>query len=366
MLKNKRVLVCPLDWGLGHATRVIPIIRDLVFKGYDVVIAADNEPLSLLRKEFPELEWIKLPGYKVVYSSGTFMAGAIIKILPSFIHNNMKEHKLIERIIKEKEIDAVISDNRYGLWSNEVPTVLITHQLRVFSFSGFRWAEPFVNKFITKALNKFSCCWVPDLGGPLNFSGKLSHFNPFPSKAKYIGPISRFNKNTNGKYDDIEPYNLMGIVSGPEPQRTIFEKILIRQFLKDGSRSIIVRGLPGSNNKEFVKDNVTCVNHLPTDKMAYYIKKSNIVVCRAGYSTIMDLTVLDKNKNVILVPTPGQTEQEYLAGRMKSSGYFYSISQDKFSLNRAKEALSVYKCINFPDRHDLLEQAMDDLLHKIM
>lgn len=361
--KARNVLVCPLDWGLGHATRSIPIIKYLVEQNYNVIIAADNEPLALLRQEFPELDWVKLPGCKIVYTSGSFMAGAILKTLPSFLRNNKKEHKLLKKIIEEKNIDAVISDNRYGLWNNNIPTVLITHQLKVISFSGFHWADPIIHRYINKAMNKFSFCWVPDVGGPLNLSGKLSHFNPFPAKARYIGPISRFKHFLeDNEIVKNEPYKLMGIASGPEPQRTIFENILTRQFLKDGGKSIILRGLPANKGDEYVKDNITYVNHLPTDLMAHNILKSEIVFCRAGYSTIMDLALLKKNKNVVLIPTPGQTEQEYLASRMKSSGYFYSMSQDRFSLKRIREELAAYKCIDFPEGHDLFERAMHDFL----
>lgn len=363
---SRNILVCPLDWGLGHATRCIPIIKSLISKDYNVIIGADNEPLSLLRQEFPDLTWIKFPGYKIVYSSGSFMAGAIIRTLPAFFRNNKREHLLLEKIIKEHKIHAVISDNRYGLWHKKIPTILITHQLKVIANSGFNWASPIVHKYINKALNKFTYCWVPDVGGPLNLSGRLSHFNPFPANAKYIGPISRFKNCLNDKHSiEDTPYKLMGIASGPEPQRTIFEELLTKQFLKDGSKAIILRGLPANKEDIYYNENITYVNHLPTNLMAYHILSSNVVICRAGYSTIMDLALLKKNKNVILVPTPGQTEQEYLAGRLKSSAYFYSMSQDRFSLKHGKEALATYKCVDFPDGHDLFEQAIQEFLKKI-
>ncbi|HRS53546.1 MAG TPA: glycosyltransferase [Bacteroidales bacterium] len=364
---KKRILICPLDWGLGHATRCIPIIRALIQRGYEVIIGADNQPLALLRKEFPELEWIKFPGYNITYPSNSFMTGAMIKILPKFIKYKIKEHKLLAAIIKEKKIDAVISDNRYGLWSYEIPTVIITHQLNILSTSGFRWSEPIIHKIIRNALNKFSVCWIPDVGGPINFSGRLSHEHHYPNNAKLIGALSRFcfNEIANNYIEKEEKYKLMAIVSGPEPQRTIFENIITKQFAKNGSKSLIVRGLPEENETKIIKNNITYVNHLPTNLMAFHIINSEIIVCRSGYSTIMDLVTLKRDKNVILIPTPGQTEQEYLAKRMKSLCYFYSMPQRYFDLDRAVESLPLYRCGEFPESKAFFEDALNNFLKKL-
>lgn len=325
MLKGKRILVCPLDWGLGHATRCIPVIHALLEQKADVIIAADKRPLELLKKEFPSLTFIKLPGYEIRYPRHGKMVFAMLLSIPKILRGIKREHDLLEKIIDEHKIDAVISDNRYGCWSKKIKSIFITHQLMVKSPVG----EKLLHKIISGYIKKYDECWIPDNEGKSNLSGDLSHKFPLTSSIYFIGPLSRFKKED----ENIIEYEIMGIVSGPEPQRTIFERILSEQLFQSGHHSLIVFGLPEGKQKKEQKKNVTMVSHLDTLEMQKMMSRSKMIVARSGYSTIMDLQTLQKK--VIFVPTPGQTEQEYLAKELKKKGIAFYQEQSVFDLSEA-------------------------------
>ena len=211
-----KILVAPLDWGLGHATRCIPIIKYLLEKKCEVVIGADGRPLQLLQKEFSALEFVVMPGYNISYPKDGSMVLKMAIQIPKILTGIKHEHELLKKIIKEKKIDAVISDNRFGLWSGEVPCVFITHQLMVKSPFG----EKIIHQLNKNYISKYSECWVPDHSGENNLSGDLSHKFSLPKNVKFIGALSRF---TN-EFILQKKYDLLIILSGPESQRTVFEK----------------------------------------------------------------------------------------------------------------------------------------------
>lgn len=351
---NKRILVCPLDWGLGHATRCIPIIKELIDNKVEVVVAADNRPLALLKKEFPRLEFIKFPGYVMSYPSNGRMELKLMMSLPEIFHGIYKEHTFLKSIIKKYNIDAVISDNRFGLWNKTVPSVFITHQVMVKCPENLKFLEPILHRISRFFINKYDECWVPDFQGRENLSGDLAHGYPLPENAFYIGPLSRFDFFDN-HFDNTLPsrkeldlpignykYDLMVIVSGPEPQRSIFEIIVMKQLESASLKVLMVRGVTEETelNEYDHRETTTARSgnknnmieiypHLETSKMREAILSSKLVLSRPGYSTIMDLAVL--GKKAIFVPTPGQTEQEYLADLLHEKGIFYKISQERFS-----------------------------------
>jgi UDP:flavonoid glycosyltransferase YjiC (YdhE family) len=346
METKKNILVCPLDWGLGHATRCVPLIKQFLKEGHEVIIGADKNPLAFLQQEFPKLKTVAMPGHDVTYGK----KGGAIKLFyesVKFFNFIREEHQSIDKIIEEHHIDMIISDNRYGLYSNKVESVIVTHQLFVKALIG----ESIVHNKIAQLLNKFNEVWIPDYEGEDNLSGDLAHLKPFEQKHKFIGPLSRFSllPSERSRREDIE-YDVCVILSGPEPQRTIFEKLILKQIVKHTLSAVVVRGLPDctlsgvekhnlvqSAKKEEVlgqawnDDNIKIFNHLPTEELYQYIQKSKVVVCRAGYSSIMDLAIL--GKKAILVPTSGQTEQEYLAEYHKNNTQFLVQSQKEFDLN---------------------------------
>jgi uncharacterized protein (TIGR00661 family) len=327
-------LVCPLDWGLGHAARCVPIIRQLLTRGHKVIIAADHRPLSLLQTEFPSLEFIRLPGFTATYPDSGWMALKMLAQTPRLIVSGIRENRQLNRIIRERKIDAVISDNRFGLFTRRARCIYITHQLWIKCPPGLAWLEPLLHRLHRWLIAFYDECWIPDFPGEPNLSGDLSHRGKPPANAHFIGPLSRFQK-TNAPTPDTVGYDLLAILSGPEPQRTLFERQVLAQAGRLAGRVLIVQGKPDEKAARRQEANVEIVPHLPTAEMQREMQSARVILARPGYSTIMDLTVL--GKPAILVPTPGQTEQQYLADKFSKAGIYYSEPQSEFNLTNALE-----------------------------
>ena len=329
-------MVCPLDGGLGHVARCVPIIYTLIDLGHEVIIAADNTPLHFLKTTFPQLQFVQLPGYTIRYTTNGCMNFKMLSQMPGFLRSIKKEHQLLQTIIDENQIELVISDNRYGLWTKKIPTAFITHQLFIQASFGKRW----LNKINHYFIQKFNECWVPDIENESNLSGNLSHtkkLNAIP--IFFIEPLSRFSEK--GLFSE-QKYDAFVVISGPEPQRTVFESLVVKQAEKTALKLVLVRGLPSENIiPEYLhSENIEVHNHLPTELFLEKIGQSKLVISRAGYSTIMDLAVL--GKKAVLVPTPGQTEQEYLARYHFEKQHYFTQTQQEFDLEEA-----INKATNF-------------------
>ncbi len=352
MKKQKRILVSPLDWGLGHATRCIPVIRELQKQGAEVVIAADKRPLELLKQEFPQLHFIVFPGYEISYPENGSMILKMAFSIPKILKKISNERKYLEEIISKEKIDGVISDNRYGLSVTSIPSVLILHQLMIKSPFG----ESILHKITMNYVKKFSFCWVPDFPGEENLSGDLAHQYPLPANARFVGPLSRFSAFTKEKTAE-KKYDLMVIISGPEPQRTVFEKMIMKQVSSIYQRTLIVLGKPENNT---VPIDIGVVSHLTSEQMFKAISESEIVLTRPGYSTIMDLAVLDKK--AIFIPTPGQTEQEYLGSLYHEKKMHLCVKQSELNIESSIQESLSFK--GFPDYQDnnLLTKNVEEFL----
>lgn len=352
----KRILICPLDWGLGHATRCVPIITELIKRGCEVSVATSGEALALLKVEFPLLEFHEIVSYKAKYSVRLPFMIDIFLQLPKFSRAIRKEHAEVVRIVKESKIDLVISDCRYGCWSALVPSIFITHQISLLMPPLFCWTGPLINFFNRYQIKKFTRCWVPDF--PENrITGKLSE--PKGLTVDYIGMLSRFNAPDVG--NQSKKYEVLAILSGPEPQRTLFEEILKNQLILSGKPCLLVRGLPGSNAKREVYGQLEIVNYLPSIELQRAIENSNFIISRSGYSSVMDFMRL--GGYIIFVPTPGQTEQEYLAKQLERKGIAFYQTQKEFDLNIALTKATQYCGFSnekFPSVS--LNKAIDDIL----
>ncbi|MEO6894089.1 MAG: glycosyltransferase [Ginsengibacter sp.] len=339
-LQKPRILIAPLDWGLGHTTRCIPIIKELIFHGCDVYIVADKQAYSLLKKEFPNTVILRYRGYEIKYSRlKGFLVLKLILQSPVVISRIWKENKWLKKTIDAYSIDAVISDNRFGFYNKNIPSVYITHQL--FIRTGNRLTDLIAQNIHYYFIKKYSKCWVPDQEKN-GLAGILSHPKNLPPGVTYLGPLSRFKiiKSTNKAYD------LLIILSGPEPQRTIFEKLILEQIKDINGNILLIRGLPGGKTKPANFKQVTIENHLPANEMNTALEKSEMVLCRSGYTSVMDLSIMQKK--AILVPTPGQTEQEYLAKYLLGKQYFLSEEQENFSIKNAMEKVRSFPFKN-PD-----------------
>jgi hypothetical protein len=233
--------------------------------------------------------------------------------LPAILSGIIREHLWLKRLLKEEHFDRVVSDNRFGLWNRRVESVYITHQLRVKMPRNFGWLEP-VNVLLHRVfINRYSQCWIPDYEGAENLSGDLSHSIKLASNCRYIGPLSRF-QDLQKSEATFEMYDWVIIISGPEPQRTLFEAAMTAEAIRSGEKTLLVRGLPGSKDADRQYHNIYITNHLADDAFASVLIHSKKIFCRSGYSTLMDLDALDCLHKAVFIPTPGQTEQEYLAG----------------------------------------------------
>jgi uncharacterized protein (TIGR00661 family) len=326
-LNNNRILIAPLDWGLGHATRCVPIIKHLLSQNCIVFVGAEGSTAKLLKSEFPDITILPLKGYRVEYSKNRFyFLLKIITQLPRISNVIRYEKRWLEEAVKTHKINGVISDNRLGFYSNKIPSVYITHQLLIKT--GLNLFDTIAQKIHYHFIDKFSACWVPDFEKELTLAGDLSHPKKFPNiPVQYLGALSRFNK-----LELALEYKLCIIISGPEPQRSIFEKIILSQVHQLKEKLVMVRGLPYEEkalNHSF--ENLTIFNHLDAEKLNKIIAQSEMVLSRSGYSTIMDLITL--NKNAVLVPTPAQPEQEYLAIHLKNNGLFQFVQQEDLKLH---------------------------------
>jgi UDP-N-acetylglucosamine transferase subunit ALG13 len=304
-----------------------------------VFIASQGKQLALLKEEFTNVHFVELPGYNISYQkSGWFTYLGLLLQTPSIVYAIKKEKLWLKNFLLDHKIDLIISDNRYGLYDNKVLSIIITHQLSIKTFQG-KWFDNIVQKIHYKYLNRFHQCWVPDFEGAHNYAGDLSHPEQLPSVAvKYIGPLSRFEGIPGRK----EIYTLLIILSGPEPQRTLLEHLLLTQLQDYLEPAVLMRGLPGHTDLPLNNNaNLVIYNHLSSALLAEIISSSRFIVSRPGYTTVMELLPL--KKKCLFIPTPGQTEQSYLARYLQDKRYALSFSQEKFDL---KEALC--KANEFP------------------
>lgn len=333
-ITNKKVLLAPLDWGLGHATRCIAIIRMLQILGCDVTIAASGTIKSLLQNEFPNLSFLELPGYKIAYSkSKRILPFKILIQVPKILKIIRFENRWLNNLLKGNKFDAVISDNRFGLYAKDVTTVFITHQLLIKT--GFSWLDLVLQRINYSFINRYKECWVPDFEDDLNIAGKLSHPKSLPKiNLKYLGLLSRFSKQESKPFK----YKWMAIISGPEPQRSIFEKKIFELASASKESFLIVRGLPGKPEKDFALPNCKVFNHLKTADMQEAIEASEFIISRCGYTTVMEILSLQKKS--VFIPTPGQTEQEYLAKHLLQQSWSYTFNQNEDFMQQIENAKS--------------------------
>lgn len=306
---SSHVLIAPLNWGLGHATRCIPIINKLIERGNKVTIASDGVALDLLRKEFPKLTSLELPSYKVNYKRD-FLIGLMLQA-PKIALAMSQEYRTTQAIVDQHHVDIIISDNRYGVRSNKVKSIVLIHQINILlNNTVVQWCGRRVNKYL---INRFDQCWVPD-DIDQRLAGQLSDVAGV-DKAQYIGVLSRMTSDPSIKII----YDVCIILSGPEPKRSELEVSLLTLMGESDYRIKLIRGTtdPLIWQSKLITLDVT--DMATADEINIAINKSKVIVTRSGYTTLMDLQSFDKK--VIMIPTQGQTEQEYLADRLKPPYY---------------------------------------------
>lgn len=333
------ILVAPLNWGLGHAARCIPVINALVENGFTPILASDGASLELLKKEFPNLTHLVLPSYGIEYSKkAENFKWKLLKNSPKTFLAIAKEKKMVKKWIAEYAITGIISDNRLGVCSKKIPSVFITHQLRVMS-GNTTWFSSSIHRYFIK---KFTECWIPDVQKKPNLSGKLGHVKHLNLNIKYIGILSRM------KFISLPiRYDYLLLLSGPEPQRTMLQDLLLSLFYNTKKSVVMVKGIIEKEQTIEQNGNITLYNFMTASELEKTLNESEKIISRSGYTTIMDLVAL--KKKAFFIPTPGQFEQEYLAKRLKHQGYIPSCKQEHFTLELLHQ-IDLYKGLDMENQ----------------
>ncbi len=351
---QKTILLSPLDWGLGHTTRCIPLISTLLAQGCRIIVATDGKPEAILRQHFGDkLQYERLPGYRVHYSRRHVFL-SIIRQLPGIRQAIRYEQQWLKRHIGRLQPNAIISDNRYGFYHASVPSVILTHQLQLQLPAGWKAAAPLVQFALGNMLEKFSSLWVPDFANnAASLAGELSHpLHPPAIPLSYIGHISQLPKAAIVPKD----IDILAILSGPEPQRTVFEQIILAQHHGHHTKLVLVRGIPNETHKIPAAGNVEIIGFAGPEALATLVQRSRCIICRSGYSSLMDFLPL--GAKCILIPTPGQTEQEYLAENLRQKQMAITTTQASFDLPTQYEQAQAYnfKVVPLPETNIAMQQ----------
>lgn len=303
MKADRQVLVCVLDWGLGHATRCAVIIKDLQALEYTPVLAAHGAAFFWLKENFPQLEIIEKPGYDVSYSKEIPFFIDVFRQLPKLFSRIREEKKWLDELLDKHSFSAIISDNCYGCYHHTIPSFIITHQTQL-PVKGL--AGKMAQKRVNKALDCFDTVLIPDVAGEFNFAGALSHHQL--KKVHYIGALSRFEGDDPGIHSK-KSYTVCALISGPEPERAHFERALHASLQNIPGKHLLFTGSKAPLFKS--TEQIQCLALNESKKISEALQQSEVIITRAGYSSLMDLASL--KKKALLIPTPGQKEQEYLA-----------------------------------------------------
>ena len=313
-----KILIAPLNWGLGHATRCIPLVRQYLERGDEVVLGGDGESLLLLQRHFPQLRVIQLPSLELRYAANDQQRGFYLRAIPALLRFTIADHYYLRQQLAIEHFDLIISDNRFGLFTRQTRCVYITHQLYVRLPRRLRIFQPLARAIHACVFKRYHEVWVPDFANSENsLAGELCHGGCFDTYVKYIGPLSRFtsSEGTPKELRRNSEYSVVAILSGLEPQRSIFEQAILERYANTPDKVLIVRGKVAEAQTKISRNNITMVASLSDQALLEVMEQATTIIARSGYSTIMDLAVLGLLHKAELHPTPGLSEQEYLASR---------------------------------------------------
>ena len=359
-----KALVAPLDWGLGHATRCAPIVREFLEKGCDVELAVTRGNAAILREMFPDVRQRLAPSYNIVYPKhGYNMAFWLLKNSAHLRAVMRAEHHYAEEMVERHGYDILVSDNRFAFRSRKAKSVYMTHQCRIAFPKMFRMFEAFGAAWHASVMSRFDEVWVPDVPEFPGYAGSLSHVERCPRPLKFVGPLSRFAMLplTQSTEKDL---GIVAVVSGVEPARSRFASRLSSVLPQIPGKHVVILGKPDSTRKSWTAGNVTFYNHLPTQEFAEVISRAGWVISRGGYSTVMDMAVL--GAKCIFVPTPGQYEQVVLASDLSAAGFAVSIEEGSLSVDSLSKALQRADVVELPrqSKNTLLSDAVTQILRR--
>jgi UDP-N-acetylglucosamine transferase subunit ALG13 len=343
---------------------MIPLARKLREMNNNVIIASGEEHLSLFRNELPGLSYISFPGFKPGYSRFFPQYLSLLFKIPVLLYHIIVEHHRLKRIIAEYAVDIIISDNRFGLWNMKVTSVYVTHMPLIPFPKPLKFLEPIGVLLHREIIKKYSLCFIPDLPGDLNLTGRLSHGIKLPDNIRYIGILSRFIDPEQSLHENpVKSHHNTVILSGPEPQREILKQKLVTLLKDKEPNTIMFEGKPGKRGEIARNGNITFYSHLPASRMKEIIADSDSIITRSGYTSIMELVSL--NCTALIIPTPGQTEQEYLAEYLSEKGWFYTVSQGELKAGISlRQGKTIWQGEINRQSSILLTEALNELLEK--
>ncbi len=306
-----------MNWGIGHATRSLPIVNELISNEFNVVICSDGEPLAWLKNELSGVIFEELPSYQISYTSSVIPW--YFASLPSLAKSIRAENRFLEVLVEKYSADFVISDNRLGFYSRRVPSYYITHQLSILVPRFSKIASRLHAYFI----NKYSEVWIPD-SPHLKLAGELTENKKVKIKHRYIGTLSRYSE-----FSKVENKYVLAILTGPIEVRIDLLELLKSQAIE----RLIIVGAP----EDRVDEENQIFGIISKSDLEVWLKKAEIIISRCGYSTLMDL--LQLKIPALLLPTPGQYEQEYLASLHQNSRYWVIQNEKEFNFSKALEKL---------------------------
>ena len=359
-----RILVTAMDWGLGHATRCVPLIESLLRQGARVHLGSSGSAAQFWRKRFAQLPLHELPGYAVRYSAGPQQWPILLRQLPRLRRVIADEHRRTETLMQQHQLDAVISDHRYGCWSQDRPSVWLAHQLALRLPPGFAWAESALAHFHYQFLRPFSQHWVPDTPPPHGLAGRLVSEYPYAQDLTFLGPLSRLKRSPASALptsltSTSPPY--VALLSGPEPQRSQLEARLKVAAPALDAELWVIQGLPGPLQVS-PGPNGRLLSFLDAEALAALLLQAKAVIARSGYSSLMDFAAL-RLPRLLLIPTPGQTEQQYLAQRWAEAGWALRVDQAQLALPHDLQRLAAKAPARWPKTENAHpDQALDRVL----
>ena len=346
-MKKPSVCISPLDWGLGHATRCISLIKAFESLDYQIYIATEGYQETILKEAIPTATFLNLKGYRIKYAKKGFLLPLVLLIqLPKIIIKVIGEYYWLQQAQKSYQFDLIISDNRFGFFHPSVSSVFITHQLNLQT--PYTWSTNLFQKIQYAWLKNFSACWIPDIDGENNLSGVLANPTKKPTtRLWYMGCLSRLIQEKNVEAISNSNKNIfLGIISGPEPQRTLLEELLWESGNALNLKFTLVAGTP-LNSKACKKTNFSIMYpHLSGEDLVKQIQDAAYIICRGGYTTLMEL--IPFRKKLILIPTPGQTEQIYIATLWQKNGWAICYDQNTFNLKNALKQANDFNFIEAP------------------
>lgn len=363
-----KVLVAPLDWGLGHATRCVPVIREFLNQGAEVELAVVRSNAGLLRGFFPELRQHLAPSYNIVYPKHGYNMGLWLLKNGAHLNRVIKfEHRFAEEMVSRFHYDVLVSDNRFGFYSRKAKSAYMTHQRRIAFPPLLSAFEPLGMLWHASVMKHFDEVWVPDMPESPGYAGSLSHVNKSPVPLRFVGALSRFEVESvrplsGTAADDCGPYRFVAVISGVEPARSRFEALLRSTLEKIPGHHAVILGKPSQGIKSWTEKNIDFYTHLDDARFAAVVKSAQWVVSRGGYSSVMDMAVL--GAKCIFVPTPGQYEQVILGRDLAREGYAATIDESKFTTETLLATISERGNVALPKPKDneLLKNAVSHLL----